>query len=110
MPRIANLFRSIREQVAADRIFLPGKRKNANWPICLTCGREPYSVNLEDVSRWSVDIKVKCCHKAFSEIKPSDKSFEDSVRVNIPVGTDRDEHIAWALKSMRFFDPTRPPK
>jgi hypothetical protein len=91
---------------------VPGRKHGdkSNWPICLTCGREPESVNLEDVSKYAVEIRVRCCHKAPSSWKEGDKLFEDSVRVNIPIGTERNEHIAWALKTGRFFDPARPPK
>lgn len=110
MPRIQDLFRSIRETIAENRILVPGARKQVNWPICLTCGREPYAVNLEAVGKWCVEIRVKCCHKALGQIQKNDRVFEDSVRVDIPIGTERNEHIAWALKTGRFFDPTRPPK
>lgn len=106
--KTVNLLKSIRETMRADRIIVPGRRrKNANWPICMTCGREPYAVNLEDVGKNSVEIKVKCCHKALSDIQPTDATFEDSARVDIPVGTERNEHISWALKSIRWFDPTK---
>lgn len=100
----------IREQVSADRgsSFMPGKRKNQNWPICLTCGRQPHAVNLEDIGKYSVQIRVKCTHKAMPG--PNDKDFEDSMTVSIPIGTERNEHIAMALKNGRFFDPTKPSK
>ena len=112
MRPIKDLLRSIRETATADRIIVPGqpKRKNRAWPICITCGREPYSVNLEHVSRTKVEIKVKCGHKPYWQMGPQDKVFEDSVTVDIPFGAERNEHIGLAMRSARFFDPTRPPK
>lgn len=101
---VVNLFRTIRENLKGQKLFMPGlRRKSANWPICMTCGREPHAVNLEEVSKWRVGIRAKCTHKAYPE--PSDPDFESVVYFDIPVGTDRDEHIRWALTAGRFFDP-----
>lgn len=110
MPRIQDLFRSIRETVAANRILTPGYRKRSTWPVCLTCGREPYSVKVEDINSHSVEIRVKCGHKPVSQMTDTDRVFEDAVKVDIPIGTEREEHIKWALTSLRYFDPARPPK
>lgn len=104
-----DLIKQIRETVAEDRVLVPGRsRRNANWPICLTCGREPHCVQLEDISRFKVEIRVKCTHMV--NPPPEAPDFEDSITVDIPIGTERDEHIGMALRSGRFFDPTRPPK
>jgi hypothetical protein len=113
MPRpIKDLLKSLRESAQADRIIVPGqpRRRNKAWPICITCGREPYAVNLESVSRTRVEIRVKCGHKPYWQMTPQDKVFEDSATIDIPFGADRTEHINLAMKHLRWFDPTRPPK
>lgn len=104
---VRDLFRTIRENVKASKgLFYPGNRKkHANWPVCLTCGREPHAVNLEDIGKYRVAIRAKCTHKGNPTV--SDKEFEDVLYFDIPVGTDRDEHIRWALTSGRFFDPSK---
>lgn len=103
-----DLIKMIRETVHFDRTFQPGARKNRAWPICLTCGREPHAVNLEDVGKYNVDVRVKCTHKA--NPGPNDREFEDVMTVTIPFGAERTEHISMALKNGRFFDPTKPEK
>ena len=113
MPRqIKDLIRSLRETAQADRILVPGRprRRNKTWPICATCGREPYSVNLEDVGNNKVEIKVKCGHKPYWNMSDKEQAFEDSATILIPFGADRAEHISSALKHLRWFDPTKPPK
>ena len=107
-----DLLKGIQESVARDRIIVPGvvKRHRASWPICLTCGREPFSVNLEDAGKNRVEVRVKCYHKNFHEASDSDRIFEDYAIIDIPFGADREEHIGWALRSLSWFDPTRPAK
>lgn len=73
-----------------------------NWPLCLTCGREVESVNLEHESDKHVEIKVRC-HGA-----------EDSARINFPFklngSVQADGQKQWAiiriLKDWCPFDPT----
>lgn len=65
-------------------------------------------MNLENIGKYSLDIRAKCTHMADPSEK--DREFEDVLTVNIPFGAERDEHIATALKSGRFFDPTKPEK
>jgi hypothetical protein len=111
--KVKNLLRSMREAAQADRIIVPGhvRRKNRNWPICLMCGREPFSVQMEDIGARRVEVRVKCAHKPYWEIRQGvDRIYEDTIRVDIPEGTERTEHIAWALKHGRFFDPNAVPK
>jgi hypothetical protein len=107
----------IREQGMKDRLYekkgiwTPGARVLPNWPICMTCSKQPHSVELVDEGSSRLEIRVKCTHKAFPE--PSDPEFEDSVKVSIPSGLSqdaRDEQIGWALRNVKVFDPSRPKK
>lgn len=109
---IKDLIKSLRETAQADRLILPGhyRRRNKAWPICATCGREPYSVNLEDLGDNKIEIRAKCGHKAYWNMTEKEKGFEDSVTLTVPFGTKREEYIKSALSHTRFFDPTRPPK
>lgn len=110
--KVRDLLKSIRQTAAADRILIPGRggRKNRAWPVCMTCGREPYSVQLEDVGKNSVEVRVKCGHKPYHLMADNDMVYEDSARIEIPFGTERVEHLNWALQHQRWFDPTTPPK
>lgn len=115
MKKIKDLIASVREAAQADRIIVPGKvrRKNHTWPICLTCGREPYAVNIVDMGSQRVDVMAKCGHKPYWLMTPDDKSFEDVITVSIPFGansTERQEYISMAIKNGRFFDPAAPSK
>lgn len=78
----------------------------ANWPICMTCGREVDAVDLKNINRTSVEIWARH-HGA-----------EDFYRVEFPFPLDGDplddDRNNWALqramKDGSFFDPTRPAK
>lgn len=111
--KVKDLLKSMRESAQADRIIIPGqvRRKNRAWPVCMTCGREPFAVNLEDVGEKRIEVRVKCAHKHYWEIQQGkDPIFEDSVKFDVPIGTDRDKHIEWALRHGRYFDPNAVPK
>lgn len=112
MRKQLQLLKELRKTAQADRILIPGRggRKNRAWPVCITCGREPFSVNLEDVGKTKVEIRVKCAHKPYYLIEKDDRIYEEAATVDIPIGTERNEHIDWALKHLRWFDPAQVPK
>lgn len=82
-------------------------RKNANWPMCMTCLRDVDAANIEAVSNNSCEIRVKC-HGA-----------EDSKKVRwdgrLAPNSNADDilsdpHVGWAIKRALvdgvYFEPT----
>lgn len=108
--KVKSLMDSIREYNQTNKVVVPGGRPTAAWPICMTCGREPYSVELMDVSNTRIEVRVKCAHKALSQIEEKDPSWEDYAQFDVPFGADREEHIKWAIRSTLWFDPLKPEK
>lgn len=115
--RRTDWLKAIQEQAMKDRLlerkglWQPGARVTPNWPVCMTCGRHPHAVNLEDEGSGRLEIRVKCTH--MSNPPPSAPEYEDSVRVNIPTGLSEaayEQQVGWALKNVKVFDPSRPPK
>ena len=119
------LLHEIRKGLHEDRVWTPGrrgKRTGITWPICLTCGREVYSVNMEDVGPDEVEVRVKCGHG-----NPN-ASFEDYAKVKLewhinpsvkedphkddtdPEVVNYNKAIEWALRSVKWFDPSVPEK
>lgn len=111
MRSVKDLLKEIRRTAAADRILIPGQggRQNRAWPICVTCGREPFFVNQEDKGNMRVDVRVKCGHKPYYELTKDDRVYEEVATIDLSAfgsnSEERDEHIGWCLRSIRWFSP-----
>ncbi len=77
-----------------------------NWPLCLTCGREVWSANLEHESDNSCEIRVHC------------HGQEDSAKILFPFklngSVEAEGQKNWAikrvLKDFTAFDPSHQEK
>lgn len=105
--RTRDIFSLIKENNQADHGRGGIKRRRPIWPVCLLCNREPFRVELSDINANTVEIRAWCYHKPYIEAADNEPAFEDWIQITIPFGTSREEHIGWALKNGRFFDPTK---
>lgn len=103
-----SLLKLVRQANKEQKLYIPGRHTNTSWPVCLTCGREPHKVLMDDKNRTKIIIRAWCTHKGNPSLE--DKEFEDWIVVDVPFGADRNEHIGMAFRNGRFFDPAEPPK
>ena len=74
--------------------------KKTNWPVCMTCKMDVESVQVEDFSHDTVDIRAKCHNE------------ECVIRLQFPFRITRTEdddtwhHIQTAINNSCFFDPS----
>ena len=116
VPRRKDLIRMITKQAADARngtiLDSEGKAmQHPNWPTCLTCGLQPYKVEMMDCDDncW-VEVRVECLHQDPDLAPDNAPVFEDWAKIYVPYGVKREEHIGMCLRYGTWFDPKRPPK
>jgi hypothetical protein len=94
-------------------IILPlGERTHRTWPLCCTCFKEVFAVEMANYNNNSCDLIAKCDHQV-----PGGPVYEDSIKVLFeadldnmdPLVTTGDERANWSIKrAMHDFSPFQP--
>ncbi len=102
--RQKKLIQQVRQRAFEQRngLYVPRTEGDVktNWPVCMTCHQDVDSVNVEEVSNQTVDIRAKCHDK------------ECTIRLEFPFRitcvTDKDTwyHVQTAINNAVFFDPS----
>ena len=102
--RIKKLIPQVRQRAFEQRngVYVPrveGDRKTT-WPVCLTCRRDVESVNVEDVGKNRVTIRVTCHGKEAVVV------MEFPYQILKRKDKDTWPHVMTAINNSVFFDPS----